>query len=207
MDKLTAKELLELYEDEQIESSYGIRSAAVLGFEDVQSGHRPLYPETVYLLGGDETSGIIGLLFPNGDFIPTLEPKVTAKYWEFDETLKYEAIPGEMTPEGTPRVIGNSWTEGEVLWDGCAGEIEPHVDMTTEIEVRSSQKDKGTMFVKTMKATVSPHIRRQDINAITGDWDTYRKGQGDARTTGAVHITFGEDDGGFSGMPSHRRAA
>lgn len=187
--ELTAKELLEIAFDEQMESSYGVR-IAVIGYEDVKAGYRPLYPVTVYLLAEDDTSGIVGILFPSGEFIPTIEPRKVTAYWEFDETLKYVAIPGAVTPEGTPRVVGDSWTYGEVLWDGCASEIEPHVDMVTEVEVRSSQKGSGTLFVKAVtKAKVAPHVRQQpDINAITGEWATYGEGKRDERRTGALHL-------------------
>ncbi len=197
--ELTAKELLEIALDEQVENSYGVRPA-VVGYEDVKAGYRPLYPVTVYLLGGDDTSGIVGLLFPSGEFIPTLEAKTSTPYWEFTETLKYEKVPGEVTPEGTPRVKGNSWTEGEVLWDGVAGEIEPHVDMFTEVEVKTTQKGTGTVFVKAMKAKVAPHVRREDINALTGDWDTYGAAsrEGGDRANGRVHGWGTEEDYGSS---------
>jgi hypothetical protein len=101
-------------------------STSILGLRDV--GHTKVsVPTTVYQKSGDETSGVAGLLFPDGKFIEASKPRVgtQALYWEFDETLAYEQIPGEVTPEGTPRVVGNSWRTGEVVWDGSvAGCIE-----------------------------------------------------------------------------------
>ena len=186
--ELTVRELLEIAIDEQVEFSYSIRPA-VVGLEDIEKDYRPLYPVTVYQLSGDDTSGIAGLLFPSGEFRPVPTPRTIADYWEFDETLKYEQVPGELTPEGTPRVVGNSWTTGEVHWDGCAGVITNHVEMVTDIEVSSVQQTKGTLFVKSIKAKVIPHVRKKDINSLTGEWASHHPGGlRDMRQPGKLHL-------------------
>jgi hypothetical protein len=185
--ELTVKELWEEALDEQIEHSYSIK-LPVVGIEDVETGYRPAYPVTVYQVSGDDTSGIAGMLFPNGDYLEATEQRTRAKYWEFDETLKYDLIPGELTPEGTPRVIGNSWTEGEVVWDGTSGPIQPFVEMVAEIHSHVVQQAKGTMFIQSTKAKVSPHVRLEDFNSLTGEWETYGPNSlRDHRVPGVIH--------------------
>jgi hypothetical protein len=172
--KLTVRELLELDELDQIETSYSVKPP-VVGLESVRTGFRPLYPVTVYQLEGDDTSGIVGILYPSGNFIPVVKPRHVAKFWEFDETLKYEAVPNlhvsDINP-GLTRVVGNSWTAGEVLWDGVAAEIDTLVPMETEVHVSARQQDAGTMFNKTVTVKVTPHVRQADRNSVTGEWAT-----------------------------------
>lgn len=92
----------------------------VLGLIDVANGYRPYYPTTVYQVSGDDTSGIVGLLYPNGDFLIASTPGKAAQYWEFDETLGYKKI----TVDSKQYVVGDSWTRGEVTWDGSvAGSV------------------------------------------------------------------------------------
>lgn len=165
--KLTVRELLELDEIDQIETSYSVKPP-VVGLESVRTGFRPLYPVTVYQLEGDDTSGIAGILYPSGNFFPVVKPRHVAKFWEFDETLKYEEVPNthfsDINP-GPTRVVGNSWTAGEVLWDGVAAEIDTLVPMEAEIHVISAR-------YKTMTVKVTPHVRQADRNSVTGDWAT-----------------------------------
>lgn len=97
---------------------------AVIGLSDVERGVRVNVPTTVYQISSDDTSGVIGVLFPSGKFIRASDPRVGqhALYWEFDETLRYETVVGY---DGESRVVGNSWTTGEVVWDGgVAGSID-----------------------------------------------------------------------------------
>ena len=172
--KLTVRELLELDELDQIESSYSVK-APVVGLDMVRKGYRPLYTVTVYQLTNDDTSGVAGMLFPNGEFIPVHVEHSTQRYWEFDETLEYKSFPNlsysEINP-GETRVQGNSWREGEVLWDGIAALIDTNIEMETEVHVNSRQQDKGTLFNKTFKQKVVVHIRREDRNAVTRNWAT-----------------------------------
>lgn len=92
---------------------------AILGLADVAAGHRPLFTTTVYNISGDDTSGIAGLLYADGTFVPSPAPRTRARYWVHEETLAYVK-----TPEG--RVVGDSWVLGEVLWDGSVvGSIAP----------------------------------------------------------------------------------
>ena len=108
---------------EQIEG-YAQRSN-VMGLANVARGERVLYPTTIYNVEGDETSGVAGMLMADGEFRSTAAPLKTQRYWNSDETLHYEKVDGELNEAGTgPRVVGNSWCEGEVFWDGSvAGEI------------------------------------------------------------------------------------
>jgi hypothetical protein len=138
------------------------------------------------------------MLFPNGDYLEATEQRTRAKYWEFDETLKYDLIPGELTPEGTPRVIGNSWTEGEVVWDGTSGPIQPFMEMVAEVSTSIPTKS-GTLFVKTTKTPVTVHVRLADTNSLLGDSEALNRGQGTTRKMGVIHGWGTEEDYG------HRR--
>jgi len=188
VNQLTAREQLELDIEDQLDSSYGVRMA-VVGLSDVVAGYRPSYPVTVYQLSGDDTSGIAGLLFPSGEFRPVTGPKKMTDYWEPDETLAYE--PHYYENETPPRwgAKANSWTKGEVLWDGTAGHIDNNVEMETEVFVTIQQQKSGTVFVKGLKAKVTPHVRSEDINSVTGEWATHGENDlRDVRQPGVIHL-------------------
>jgi hypothetical protein len=140
---------------EQVEEY--ILKSTVLGLEDIAKDVRVAYPTTIYNLTGDDASGVAGVLFPNGDFIAALPPRKVAAYWEFDETLAYEQVEGELNEAGTgPRVVGDSWTLGEVLWDGSVvGAVELHALDGDETDLERS-------IVK----------RRVRCDNLTGEWDT-----------------------------------
>jgi hypothetical protein len=92
----------------------------VIGLADVAAGYKPLFTTTVYQISGDDTSGIAGLLYADGTFVPSPAPRQKARYWVHEETLRYVKDPE------TGRVSGDSWVEGEVLWDGSVvGSINP----------------------------------------------------------------------------------
>jgi hypothetical protein len=210
--KLTAAELLELNLEEQIESSYSV-SASVVGLADVDAGYRPLYPVTVYQISGDDTSGIAGMLFPDGRFLEASEQRKTARFWEFDETLRYEPVldaEGKRIPVLGPYgktyllVKGDSWTEGEVVWDGSSGPIMPLVEMDTEVEVAASQKANGKMFVRRLtlvKATVVVHRRLEDTNSLLGDSEALNRPERKTdRKPGKIHFSNdGDDRAGYFG--------
>jgi hypothetical protein len=176
---------------EQI-ADYAIRRE-VLGVEDVHRGARVAYPTTIYNVSGDDTSGVAGLLMADGEYRPAAASRVGEQelYWEFDETLGYEKVPGEKTPEGTPRVVGNSWTTGEVVWDGSVvGQIDQHaLDGDEESHVREVVK------------------RRTHDNSLTGEWQStgelYKAMERGTKmysgpVPGHVHAKGGEDtDGGY----------
>lgn len=56
----------------------------VPGLADIAEGFRPLYPMTVYVISGDDASGIAGMVYPSGGFLPTPAPTRTAAYWGDD---------------------------------------------------------------------------------------------------------------------------
>jgi len=97
---------------------YSVRTE-VLGLEDVRNGVRVLFPTTIYNVKGDETSGVAGMLKPDGEFVVASPAKVgnQTPFWEFDETLKYE--PHYYEREARWGAKGDSWTSGEVVWDGA----------------------------------------------------------------------------------------
>jgi hypothetical protein len=129
--KRTVREELEIALAEQIETYAQKRE--VLGVEDVEKGVRVAYPTTIYNLSGDDTSGIAGLLYPSGEFAQATEPPTTQRYWEHEETLRYVQVEGELNEAGLPRVVGDSWREGEVVWSGdVAGSIEPNAEEVYE---------------------------------------------------------------------------
>lgn len=152
----------------------------VIGLNDVAEGIRVNVPTTVYEVSGDDTSGVAGLLFPSGEFIAKEVNRPTQKYWEFDETLKYEKVGAERNEAGLPRVQGNSWTEGEVIWNGHAAPVDHAITMKTDVYVEVEQKEKTNVDGET---TLNPYVvsrieevtvnrREPDKNSITGDWIT-----------------------------------
>lgn len=116
-DLLVETQLDRLFAEEE---EYPVRE--VLGIMDLGTSRgRVAYPTTVYQTSGDDTSGIAGIIYPSGEFVAVEPPRKTQRFWEFDETLTYEKVEGELNEAGLPRVRGNSWTSGEVVWDGSVG--------------------------------------------------------------------------------------
>jgi hypothetical protein len=158
---------------------YSVRND-VLGLEDVEAGIRVPYPTTIYNVKGDETSGVAGLLKPDGEFIRAQHPRTVARYWEFDETLKYERIE---KPTGIQRARGNSWAAGAVIWDGSvAGSI-------NQSGLAGDETDLLREVVK----------RREWDAALTPEWlttgelqraiESGRSMEGGTRRPGRVHMT------------------
>lgn len=119
----------------------------VAGMTDVMAGLKVAYPTTIYQISGDDTSGVAGLLMANGEFIAAQGSRIGAqqRYWEFEETDRYIT-----TADG--RVVGDSWREGEVVWDGAVtGSINPFA---------TDGDEKG------------PVNKREWDVALTGEWQT-----------------------------------
>lgn len=131
----------------------------VLGRSDVLAGAEVLVPTTVYEVTGDDASGVAGILFPTRAFTEASPEKLTAKYWESDETLKYEVtVDADLNDPSKPvvRVIGNSWARGEVVWNGTvAGSI-------NQRGLDGDEDDGERNIVK----------RRFKDASILGDWPT-----------------------------------
>ena len=149
---------LELKNEEQIALELAVANYSlkpyVPGLAEVAAGYRPVYPMTVYNVSGDDTSGVAGLLKPDGEFIPVRRAPATQRYWEFDETLKYDPVEAR---EGSPqRAIGNSWTEGEVVWNGS---VAGHIELDGQ---SGDEKDEERASV----------YRRQESASLTGEWIT-----------------------------------
>jgi hypothetical protein len=113
--KFTAAEILELAYEQQLKKELN-EKPTVYGLSDVEDGLRTAIPLTIYHLSDDDTSGIAGLLMPSGEFIHTAPSSKVVKYWEFDETFKYERFVNPDTEEVI--IKANSWTSGEVVWNG-----------------------------------------------------------------------------------------
>jgi hypothetical protein len=154
----------------------------IVGLIDVEMGYETPYPVTVYAVAGDDTSGIVGLLMPSGEFIPKAGVVVTARFWEFDETLTYEKVlDADGQPVMQPNPWGdkpcnltkaNSWDEGEVLWNGRAGDIQPRQSMIAEVNTFTDEDELVKTVVRTEKKAVVVNRRLNDTNALTGDWIT-----------------------------------
>lgn len=154
---------LELRNEEEIALELAVANYSlkpyVPGLAEVAAGWRPVYPMTVYNVSGDDTSGVAGLLKPDGEFIPVKRTRRTAAYWEFDETLKYEiTVEAHPEDEGRPvaRVRGNSWTSGEVLWDGS---VAGHIDLRAQ-SGEEGDEERTQVF------------RRTESASLTGEWIT-----------------------------------
>lgn len=100
----------------------------VWGLRDVVRGRTPLVPTTIYATAGDSTSGVVGLLFPNGQFLVKSSSKVGTE-------LVYQdggADDGQKLPKGrvlpTSKILINAAlpTIGVLVtaWDGAAQQDE-----------------------------------------------------------------------------------
>lgn len=79
----------------------------VFGLFDIAVGRETAYPRTVYLITGDNTSGIAGRLLPTGEFLPKRSSDVG--------TVK--TIRGILEPD----------RQMETVWDGaCPAEAPEH---------------------------------------------------------------------------------
>lgn len=152
--------------------------SGVSGVQDVVNGLVVNVPTTIYEVSGDDTSGVAGLLLPSGEFIAKAPARSAQKYWNFDETLRYRAKrEGE---SGARDVVGDSWTQGEVVWDGHAAPVAHGVEMTTDVYVEVEQKTRinaegeetNTPMVIRKIEDVKVNVRDKDTNALTGDWIT-----------------------------------
>lgn len=161
----------------------------VPGLAEVAAGVRFAVPTTIYAISGDDTSGVAGLLMPDGDFIPVQAPKRTQRFWEFDETLKFEPVlddQGNRIPVQGPygktylATKGNSWTEGEVVWDGS---------VAGSIDLLSQDGEDGD-------EERSPVYRRLWDKSLTGErettgelWRAIRRGTAQTgKTEGVQHL-------------------
>jgi hypothetical protein len=164
-------------ETKEDDSEY-IVSRLVLGLKDIH-GRRPLYPVTVYNLTNDDTSGVAGLLLPDGTFLRAPEPRAIQKFWDHTETHEY--ILNE-NMEGGRSVIGWSWQVADVVWDGS---IVGSIDPDTLDSVDGDEEGRN------------PCMRRMWDQALTGDWlstgELWRAMErGNAqtgRTIGRIHST------------------
>ena len=145
--------------DHQVEQ-YSIKRD-VPGLIDVMSGLKVLYPTTIYQTSGDDTSGVAGMLMADGEFVAAALPKSSAEYWEFDETLAYNPVLDEEGNqihytddynERFTKVAADSWTEGEVVWDGS---------VTNSVNPFAIDGDEK-----------GPVNRREWDVALTGEWET-----------------------------------
>jgi hypothetical protein len=100
-------------------SSYDIR-LPVHGLADVARGLKTLYPITIYNLSGDDTSGVAGMLMPDGTFVAAPKPVTEAWFWEHEETDSYIPMPNGAKWDPTRKAFAHSWRKGEVVWDGSA---------------------------------------------------------------------------------------
>jgi len=131
----------------------------------VASGYLPPYPVTVYTVDGDDTSGIAGMLFPSGEFIPVPGPR-RHDVWAWDEHL------------------GRRVNLGRAVWTGSvAGSINPNGrdgDKEGPINRREWDASLGGDWVTTGELW-------RAMERGTG----MRRGQ----TVGRVHTVVAEDDG------------
>jgi hypothetical protein len=110
---------LALMEDEDFLGELDYPTRYVPGLRDVKAGARFPFPVTVYNISGDDTSGIAGLLMPDGEFKPTQAPLTRQRYYNFDSVPDYPRNPDYDGVNGRP-VMGDAWVEAEVVWDGSA---------------------------------------------------------------------------------------
>lgn len=149
---MTAAERLEFELERQLEQE-AAEVRYVWGITEVELGLRPLVPTTVYNVSGDDSSGIAGLIHPNGEFVRTAKALTSQRYWNFDETYLYKKL-----DDG--RVVGYSWARVEVLWDGS---------VAGDIDVNALDGDESDAVF--LGGTGRNRINRRTIDrSITGDW-------------------------------------
>lgn len=78
----------------------------VWGLVDVIRGRTPNVPTTIYLAAGDSASGVAGLLFPNGTFLPKTSTDMGRT---FSAGTLHDVKPAPSEPS----------VEYEVAWDGA----------------------------------------------------------------------------------------
>jgi hypothetical protein len=123
----------------------------IVGLQDVREGYRPLFLTTVYQVSGDDTSGIAGLLYPDGQFKSSEPPAATQAYWDHTEVPRY-------AKRADGRVVGNAWFEADVVWEGSvvgsvspfsAEGLEDESGLRPALHVREWDASLGTEWVTT----------------------------------------------------------
>lgn len=179
----------ELSEGKVIDAEY-LFKRYVPGLAEVAAGWRPLYPTTIYNVSGDDSSGVAGLLKPDGEFIAVKAKLATQRFWEHEETDRYVevTVPSDSPYPLSTRIVGDSWREGEVVWDGSAvGGID-----LLGIDGDETDEERNPVF----RRTSTP-------DELTGEWP---KNDGELwrafeRGTGMAGQTIGHTN------PANRRAA
>lgn len=140
---LSDADYFDQFEEQPIEEEdyqpHVVNDPNIWGLYDVARGRFPDVPTTIYLVSGDNASGVLGLLFPDGTFMC----KKTSR-WGQDVVLQDGgADDGQELPKG--RILRNPGTHGvnafrptsfsmEVVWDGStkSPDIEIEGRMTGE---------------------------------------------------------------------------
>lgn len=201
MEHPSEEKVVDFWEEllERIPEEYFAKHDA-LGVAEVEQGLVKVnVPTTVYNITNDDASGVAGVLLPSGEFIRAAGSKVggQARFWEFDETLGYERVNDENNRE---RVVGNSWTEGTVIWDGVVNGSLNLAGLAGEAE------DLKREVVK----------RRTKEASLTGEWKStgelwraIRRGTGQAGVTQGIahYANSGHEENLFDSLGESRKEA
>ena len=102
----------------------------VWGLLDVATGRRTDVPQTVYLVSGDSASGIAGILYADGTFVPKASTRVGGRALEIGLLHDVKPAPGE------PRVTYVT------AWDGAV----PAEEFTNEEDERTREHSHGILL-------------------------------------------------------------
>ena len=183
---------------EQVEEYTAKRE--VLGLADVRFGVRVPVPTTIYNVKGDDVSGVAGLLFPSGEFLPAQPSKVGTlqPYWEFDETLSYNKIAEQDPTQPFKRCAeGDSWAEGEVVWDGSVA------NSINQATLSGEEGDEEERVVVKRRMWDADLTEKRDSTGLL--WDAIQSGRSMADMNPRAGLIHG--DGTVSEDYNNKRAA
>lgn len=192
----------------EIPKEYLTRSY-VPGLAEVAAGVRFSVPTTIYVVSGDDTSGVAGVLLPSGEFIKAASLVQKSRFFEFSETDRYVQVV-DVDQDGNyfrRRVIGDSWREGEVVWNGGVnGSVDPlSLDGSDVPEEQEDEPRFGPINRRTWEVNLTGP--RQTTGEL---WKAIRRGtsQAGGREDGKQHLVrAGHGENSWDTFGGRREAA
>lgn len=133
-----------LQAEQEFVDSYCVRSL-VPGLGMVKQGLEVLFPTTIYQLDGDDTSGVAGILYPDGTFLAAADTNINQLTigWNSEKIV---SVPVNDKGERLVSEASRKEVVGAIYWDGVA---------------------KGSLL---LGEDGFPHERDADYLSITGEW-------------------------------------
>lgn len=140
------------------------------GLADIANGLRVPYSTTIYAVSGDDTSGIIGILYPSGQFLLKANSQDVSLYWN------HEVIPYYFQYEDKDKnkhIGASAWQGGVLTWNGRAGDITVAVERKAEVRessldiIQTKNGPFGSLYVNQREMDVVVNERREDTNQLS----------------------------------------